>query len=437
MNQKRAIQWLYEELPVLEQAAVISPETILRIREHYGPVTIQSRRQLALLLLSVLGALLIGLGVILLLAHNWDTLPRTGRIILSFSPLLIGQILVGWTLLKRHNSLAWKEGSGLFLALSVGASIALISQTYHISGSMSTFLLTWIILGGPILYILNASSVALLYIVGITCWAGAVQSQGGQAVLFWFLASFLVPHVWQAYDRNAPGPRMHLLSWAICLALPIALGLVLERRMPGLWVLIYSGTFSSLFIFGRLIFKDSKLNAFTISGFIGIVILGIVFTYTSSWRHIGWWYYRSAAEYDTLGVLQDYLLVLLALTSTAVPLVRSVSSRDRLTIAAVGLPLLAIFAFSASSLGLDNSIIAAVFNLYLLCFGGIVMWYGFARERLLYINVGMIVLALLIIVRFFDAHISFTIRGILFILLGFAFLGVNLYLSRKMKETSS
>lgn len=439
MNKNRAVQWLYGELPALEKAGVVSPETSAQLHDYYGVVTVQSRRQVALLLLAILGALLIGLGVILLLAHNWDSLSRSIRVVLSFTPLVIGQALVGWTLLRRRGSLPWQEGSGLFLSLSVGASIALISQTYHISGDMSTFLLTWIILAAPLLYLLNATSVALLYIVGITWWAGTAQFQGGQTVLFWPLAAFLAPHVWKAYqqDHNVPSPRMHFLSWGICLALPIAVGLIMERRMPGLWILIYSGMFSSLLISGRLMFRDSKITAFTVSGFVGIVIMGIIFTYMDVWDRVGWRYYRSGNDYDILGSLQDYFLVLLALTGTAVPLVRSVSHRDRIAIAAAGLPVLAVLGFSLSAFGLNPVVIVAVFNLYIACFGGAVVWYGFVRERLFYINAGMAVLSLLIIIRFFDADISFTVRGVLFILLGLAFLGVNLYLSRRMKESSS
>jgi hypothetical protein len=437
MNKSRAVQWLYNELPALEQAAIISPETAARIRAYYGPVIVRSRQQLALLLLALLGAALVGLGIILLLAHNWDGLSRSARVVLSFAPLVTGQVLVGYTLLRRRDSLPWREGSGLFLALSIGAAIALISQTYHISGDISTFMLTWIILGAPLIYVLNATSVALLFIVGIVSWAGTLYANNNQSILFWFLAAFLAPHVWQAYDRHAPGPRMHLLSWGICLALPIAIGLVMERRMPGLWIMIYSGMFATQLIFGRLMFRDSKLNAFTLSGFVGIVIMGLILTYEDSWRQVGWQHYRSGSEHNTWGLVQDYLMVLIALAGTALPLVRSVSSRDRISVAAAALPILTLLGFAACSFGLEKVVMAVILNLYIMGFGGVVVWYGFSRERLLYINAGMAVLSLLIITRFFDAQISFTVRGVLFIIIGIAFLGINLYLSRRMKESVS
>ena len=251
MNRNKAIQWLYGELPALESSGVLTSESAQRLHDYYGPVTIRSRRQTAMLLLAILGALLIGLGIILLLAHNWNNLPRSARTLLSFAPLVAGQALAGWTLLRRTNSPAWREGSGLFLTLAIGASISLVSQTYHIPGDMTAFLLTWVVLAAPLIYLIRATTVALLYLAGITWWIGAARFEGGPTLVFWPLAAFFAPYVWMVHKENPGGPRMRLLSWAICAAAPIALGLVLERHTPGLWILAYSGVFSALLLLGR------------------------------------------------------------------------------------------------------------------------------------------------------------------------------------------
>ncbi|MFE3848616.1 DUF2157 domain-containing protein [Flavobacterium sp. LB3P45] len=39
---------------------------------------------------GILGVILVGLGVILVFAHNWDTLSRVTKTLLSFLPLLTG-----------------------------------------------------------------------------------------------------------------------------------------------------------------------------------------------------------------------------------------------------------------------------------------------------------------------------------------------------------
>jgi hypothetical protein len=431
MNRKKAIAWLYGEIPELEKAGVLSRETAEQLQAHYGPVTIQSRRSVALMLFSILGAASIGLGIILLLAHNWDALGRPVRTLLSFMPLVAGQVVAGWTLLRRPDSPAWREGSGMFLALAIGACISLISQTYHIEGDTSAFLLTWIVLAGPLVYVLNASAVALLYIAGITCWAGAVQYEGSQALLFWPLAAFLAPHIWRAYKHDPDGPRVRLLSWGLCAALPIATGLVLERSMPGVWIIVYSGLLCTLWLAGRGPFGAVRLNAFRVAGFIGSAALTLILTYEEVWREVGWRHYRYGGGYHAWAAWQDYGLALAALIGVVVLVVQGLKRKDWFAAVPAGLALLAVLGFAASAEDIPANIIMGAFNVYALILGAAILLTGLDRDELLTVNAGMAVLSMLIILRFFDADISFTIRGILFIILGFAFLGVNMALVRR------
>lgn len=431
MNRKKAIAWLYGELPALEESGVLSRDTAARLQAYYGPATTRSRRSVALMLFSILGAASIGLGIILLLAHNWEMLGRPVRTALAFMPLIAGQLLVGWTLLRRPDSQALREGAGMFLALSVGACIALISQTYHIPGDMSAFLLAWIVLGAPLIYLLNTSAVALLYIVGITCWAGVVQHEGSQALLFWPLAAFLAPHIWHAYRRDPEGPRARLLSWGLCAALPIATGLVLERSMPGVWIVIYSGLFCTLLLAGRGPFGTERLNAFTIAGYVGVAVLALVLTYEEVWREVGWRHLRYGGGYHAWAAWQDYGLALAALSGAVVLGVRGAGRKDWIAVASAGLALLAAVGFAASAEDIPPNIIMGMFNVYALILGVTTLVTGLGRDKLVTVNAGMAVISMLIILRFFDAGMSFTLRGLLFIVLGLGFLGVNVALVRR------
>ena len=40
MNRQRGIQWLYEELPTLLSAGVLSTETATRLQQYYGTVQV-------------------------------------------------------------------------------------------------------------------------------------------------------------------------------------------------------------------------------------------------------------------------------------------------------------------------------------------------------------------------------------------------------------
>ena len=141
-------QWLTKELPVLESEGIVSSETATKLTTYYSENTARTTNW-TIVAFAIIGSLLIGCGVILLFAHNWDELSRPARAILSFCPLLIGSILSVVTI-TRNGETALRESAGLFHSLAVGASIALIGQTYHLPSDTPAFLMTWAVLIMPL-----------------------------------------------------------------------------------------------------------------------------------------------------------------------------------------------------------------------------------------------------------------------------------------------
>ena len=76
---RKYIEWLYKELPVLVKEGVLTEDNAGRVREYYGEIKKDSGLTIALIIFSIIGSLLIGSGIILLLAHNWQELPRSSR----------------------------------------------------------------------------------------------------------------------------------------------------------------------------------------------------------------------------------------------------------------------------------------------------------------------------------------------------------------------
>ena len=166
--------------------------------------------------------------------------------------------------------------------------------------------------------------------------------------MFWPLAAFLAPHIWQAFKKNPEGPRVQLLSWGLCAALPFATGFVLERTMPGLWLVVYSGLFCTLLLAGRGPFRAVRLNAFHLAGFLGVAVMTLILTYDGVWRDIGWNHYRHGAGYHALLIWQDYAMALASLAGVIILAVQTVRRKDWLAAAAIGLPALAVLGFTAS-----------------------------------------------------------------------------------------
>lgn len=433
MHRQQGIQWLYGELPTLLSEGVLSTETATRLQQYYGTAQVRSRRPLVLLVCSIFGAILIGLGIILLFAHNWQDLSRPVRTVLAFLPLLGGQLLTGWAMQFRAASVAWREGAAMFLCLAVGACIALVGQTYHIPGNMANFLLVWIVLCLPLVYLLPAGLPAALAWVGLTFWAGYAQRQGGLGVLFWPLAAVPVPYLWTALRTNPYGQRSVLLSWVLALCLSIAVGLMLEDRLRGLWIVVYTGLFAVFYLLDA--YARDTASAFwqrpwhTI-GVAGLAGLSLFLTYDEPWRHIGRHYDRT----DWLGLTwvatHDGGLAVGLLALTLGFLVR-LSRRQQMGPVLFGVaPWVAALAYVAVAFGVSTDVVMLVFNIYVLLLGIGTIRSGIRHGRLGTMNGGLVLVTALIVARFLDVELSFTVRGIVFIGLGAAFLGINLALKR-------
>jgi len=433
---KKHVRWLYSELPSLVDKHVIPEDTADKLREHYGDAIAYSGRRIALTVCSMLGSLLIGAGIILLLAHNWQQFSRVTRTCLALAPLVAAQLMTLWVLQTGKKSAAWREGTATFQTLAMGASIALVGQTYHIPGDLGDFLLVWTVLTLPLVYLLGASLPAIIYCVGITAWAGYQQNQGEHAILFWALFTGALPHVWLSTQKDPYSPRSAILGWAVSLCLCVAVGLVLEKVLPGLWVVVYSGLFTVLYLAGARWFDQGEsafVRPFHTVGSVGIPVLTLLFTFEFPWKEAGWHYYRHAPNFHEWAAVPDYALSAL-LPAIAICLLASAFCRGEKHRLLRGIfPIITLIMYSVSA-GTDANLPAMiVFNIYMFALGIGTVINGITRSSLSAVNGGMLILASLILVRFFDSEFGFVIRGIVFIVLGAGFLATNVLLAKKIK----
>lgn len=100
---------LLKELPELLENKVISQDIANRIENYYQSKTNDNPNRL-FTVFGVLGSILVGLGIILILAHNWDNFSKMVKTIFALTPLVIGQLLAGFSILKNRSQ-TWKEAS--------------------------------------------------------------------------------------------------------------------------------------------------------------------------------------------------------------------------------------------------------------------------------------------------------------------------------------
>lgn len=435
MNNK-AIKWLYQELPELVAKGVLTQDAAGKIQAYYGEIRSTSKRSTMLIISGTTGTLLIGLGIILLLAHNWEQFTRLTRAILSFAPLVIGQGLALWVLWKKPHSSGLKEGTATFLSLMVGASIALISQTYHISGNTETFILTWMFLIAPLIYLMQASLPAAIYLIGMTAWSGSQWDNPLKAVLFWPLAAVIVPHFIWAIRQEIYTIRTTILSLVMFICVSCATGFSLGKPWPGSWVMLYPAIYAIFYYLGRQKFSGFTSNwqrPWRFLGGISLFLLAFQFTFRYVWQYFGrdYSYYRMRRGISDISALPDYIMTF-ALIATALLLFYNTIKRGDLIVSLfTGLPLLSILAYNFR--GESTIMPLLIFNAYVFILSISRIILGARNNSLTTINTGMLILAILIIARFFDSDINFIIKGLAFIIVGIGFLVTNVIFIRRKK----
>jgi len=437
MKRQKGISWLYNELPGLISAGVFTHETAQKVRDYYGEVNSKSRMQIALAIFGVIGAVCVGLGVILLFAYNWDDFSRFQRTMLAFVPLILSSILMAWSVFKKKDSLAIREGFSVFNMLSVGGAIALISQIYHLPGDIDSFLLTWMLLSIPLVYLMAASLPAVLYLVGITTWSAMAQISGGHALLFWPLVALVFPHYLKHLKKDPYASRPVWLSAAICLCFSVAIGTTLEKVLPGLWIVVYSAFYAVLYMASKFWFDDAPAawqRPFRNYGLLGTTILSYIFTYEWVWEHIGWRYYRIGGRFHEFAGFADYIVAAVLVVVAIGMLVHMVRERRWFESSFGAMPIIAILSYCISGLG-DNTFFAIwIFNLYVLFLGIICVLSGLKERHLGVTNGGILIMGVIIFTRFVDSSLGIIERGIIFIIIGVCFILANIYLGKRMAK---
>ena len=240
------------------------------------------------------------------------------------------------------------------MSLAIGASIALVGQTYHIPGDPGAFLLTWMLLALPLVYLLEASAPAILYLAGLTSWAGYVQDVGGHAVAFWPLAALVLPHVWQSARRGRHTPRFVVLGWALSLCLCTATGITLERSLPGLWIIVYAALLATLLLAGRSRHgRETSLlfQPFFATGALGIPVLALILSWEWPWQEIGPSYYRTAPGFHPGAAWFDQVAAIVLFAVAVALAVRAMRRRQALAALYGALPIVTAAAYATAVRG--------------------------------------------------------------------------------------
>ncbi|MBP7829450.1 MAG: DUF2157 domain-containing protein [Kiritimatiellae bacterium] len=424
MTRKGTIQWLLNELPGLVGQGVLTPEQAESLRRHYRSAQPAAGRGWLLTLFAILGAVLIGFGIILLLAHNWEQISRPVRAGISLVLLLVGQIMAGRAVVRQNPSAGLREASSIFLMLVVGASMALIAQTYHVAADTESFVLTWMLLGLPLVYTHRAVLPVLFYLAGTSCWTLMTIETCGPS-WYWLWLVLLMPYLAARVRENRYQARAALLLWGMAISLLAVSGAMVGEQVEEYLLLLYALLLGAFYLADSLWLEEAPTawqRPMKMLGAGGIVLMAFIMSFEWDAGLL------SAREFVGLlgsGVAGVVLGAALPLAYGA--LVGWTVRRGRWGLMAFGVFPLLVW------LGplLDDGLMWLVANGYLFALGLVILVSGARQRQLGKVNGGMLILGTLIIVRFFDSDLSFVAKGIVFILLGLGFLGANWIMLRR------
>ena len=428
---------IYHELEELVEQNVISAATANKINHYYLKKKQSSPKQLYIIF-GILGAILIGLGIILIIAHNWDNFTTGLKSIFAFTPLAIGQVLTLYVMFKKYSHIAWREGVASFLFLAIGASISLVSQIYHIPGDSQSFMLTWMLLALPLIYLLNSSIAFLLYLGGISfyaCLVGYFNYPTALPYLYGLLLIAVLP--FYAYHVIKKSNNPHALafqSWGIALSLLMVLGAFSHQHQPVIYM-----SYLSMFAFFLGLSKIKALNstpslqlAYAFVGYGGTLVILFIL----SFRDGIWKSFSSELLEHNFFTSPEFLLGLAFSLAAGYFIVQKYIQTKKISKISP-YQISYIICIGIFLTGIHLSLGAIIINIYLLILGLYTIRLGNKKPHFGILNFGLSIITVLIICRFFDTNLSFIVRGVLFLLVGAGFFTANYLTLQRKKQNAS
>ena len=431
----KQIRWLLTEMDRWVADGVISAEQAGRLRSRYP--NFAEGTPWGLLVFASAGATIIGLGVILLFAYNWDDIPKFGKLALIFLAVLGAH--GGGIFLYRQGGWQRKLGDAFMLLGSMfyGAAIWLIAQIYHIDEHYPNGFLIWALGALALAWAIESIPQALLAAILFTIWGSCETLQFDQAA-YWAIVAVLVgigPLAWRK--------RSGLLTSVVLSGVYFLLITTLVDSASGAHAVTAILAVSVLLIAGEKLIANlthqpvAGRGAWLIFGFGGFLVISYLLGFHRMADDLLDWNHGPGVD-KTAASVCTWILFASALGTWAGAVWKAVKKEIIVPVEEWLCPIALIYAYLlASQHGtVDDLFIAVTFNLITL--GIAIMWMlrGCREAQIRPTVLGSILLAGLVFARYFDLFDSLASRGITFLLLGAVLLGEALYYRKNHRPES-
>lgn len=280
MNVKGWVKKILDESNLWAGEGIISEEQRQRINARYS-----DRLQYNRLINTVvtLGSILIGLGILLFVASNWDKLSRPFKITLIFLVISVFHCLGYYFRYVKDEFPGLGEGFLLIGSFAFGAGIWLVAQMYQIHYNFSAGILFWILGILPVAYLYRSWTILSLASVLSIIWLESymVYYPHRQAYSFFLLLAVITALIYRYKQRFS----LFMMIAAVIMWLShfwareyfSSLSLLSNFLIPQLFLAgIYTAFGFILYGFGVWHQRSEKLSVFSfLYKFLGIIFIAV------------------------------------------------------------------------------------------------------------------------------------------------------------------
>lgn len=432
MSKQRA--WLLGEIDRWKKHELITEEQAAKIRSLYPG---EPAAPWGLILFSSFGALVVGLGVILLIAHNWQEIPRLGKVALIVGATTLAHGAAYW--FRERGGWKARIGEALFLlgTMFYGAGIWLVAQAYNIDEHFPNGFLLWGLGALALSWAITSTPQIIAAIVLLTVWG---------------LSEGIEFHQTQA--------------WAVGLLIVGIVPLLLVKRsalLAGVWLTalylllftnaaIYGGpalgftTLLSLSVLLIALARELRQNerypeAASVTlffGYTGFFFCANLLSFKELVRDLLGWHWTNLPN-DPAAAFYFYSWAFFgaAVLAWLALLRQGQKSRARLfTIEEWLCPIALVYAqvIAVKNFYSDASFVAGVFKIVFAAMAVMWMLRGCQSGSLRKTVVGSVLFSIWIFARYFDLFDSLASRGIAFLFLGVALFAEGLFYRRLRQD---
>ncbi len=206
---------LKDELEGWQKDGVIESSQAEAIMRRYGIEKKTYKHGNVITALSTLAVILIGVGIILFFASNWELIPDPIKIVLLLSATF-SAYYAGYVMRFEKQNYPMAGHALTFLgSILVGASIFLIGQIFNINVEAHWLILLWFIAISPMGYVFDSRPTIGLNILTFTSWLALSVSSGyrgmSSPLLLYLLFGIALYSIGQLHELTDKWARFRMI----------------------------------------------------------------------------------------------------------------------------------------------------------------------------------------------------------------------------------